>query len=258
MMAYDSARRRTVLLGERSVYTKGSWGWDGRDWTQDSTFSMPYSSWNRMVYDSARQRIVVTRAGAGHYEWDGLGWQKISFRFNYPNTRGLHAMAYDSVRQRIVMFGGRLPNSGSGWIYYPSTWVYGSANLTLTATTPTISIVTGGRQALRINAGAGLGNKSYWIFGSATSTMPGISLTGIHIPLVPDPYTDIAIGAVSSKVFTNFMGKLGATGTATALLDVPANLSIPTGFRLNHAYVVFDSTTGWVLTSSNPVSVEFK
>jgi hypothetical protein len=59
-------------------------------------------------------------------------------------------------------------------------------------------------------------------------------------------------------VFTKFRGTLSATGTATASLNVPANLGIPKGFKLYHAYLVYDGTTGQIFTSSNPVSVEFK
>ena len=88
--------------------------------------------------------------------------------------------------------------------------------------------------------------------------MPGVVLTGIHIPLRPDLYTDIAIGAVNSNTFTKFRGTLSATGTATASLNVPANLQIPSGFKLYHAYIVYDGTTRQIFTSSNPVSVEFK
>ena len=57
---------------------------------------------------------------------------------------------------------------------------------------------------------------------------------------------------------TPFRGTLSASSTATASLNVPANLPIPPGFKLYHAYVVFDGTTGQVFTSSNPVSVEFR
>ncbi len=63
---------------------------------------------------------------------------------------------------------------------------------------------------------------------------------------------------VNSKEFTKFKGTLSATGTATASLNVPAKLPIPTGFKLYHAYVVYDGTTGQIFTSSNPVPVEFK
>ena len=160
-------------------------------------------------------------------------------------------MAYDSARQRTVLFG--------GWTrFLGDTWEYGLAKLTLTANTPTISIANGGTQTLSINAGADLKNRSYWIFGSATSTMPVVMLTGIHIPLRPDIYTDIGLTFVNSKAFTKFKGTLSATGTATASLNVPAKLPIPVGFKFFHAFVVYDGTTGQVFTSSNAVSVEFK
>ena len=170
-----------------------------------------------------------------------------------PPARSFAAMAYDSARQRTVLFGG-----WDGANHLADSWEYGGPNLTLTASTPTISIANGGTQMLTINAGTDLKNKSYWIFGSATSTMPGIALSGIHIPLRPDVYTDIAIGTGNSKEFTNFKGTLSATGTATALLNVPAKLPTPTGFKLYHSYVVYDGATQQIFTSSNPVSVEFK
>ena len=73
-----------------------------------------------------------------------------------------------------------------------------------------------------------------------------------------DIYMTIALGAVNTTVFTKFMGPLSATGTATASINVQANLGIPKGFKLYHAYIVYDGITGQVFTSSNPVSVEFK
>ena len=54
------------------------------------------------------------------------------------------------------------------------------------------------------------------------------------------------------------MGPLGGTGSATASLNVQPNLLIPPGFKLYHAFVVYDGTTGQIFTASNPVSVEFK
>ena len=91
-----------------------------------------------------------------------------------------------------------------------------------------------------------------------TGTMPGVVLTGIHIPLVPDPYTDLTASFANGNEFKDFRRTLSATGTATASLNVPQNLGIPTGFKLYHSYIVYDGTTGQLFTSSNPVSVEFK
>ena len=52
--------------------------------------------------------------------------------------------------------------------------------------------------------------------------------------------------------------KLDTSGAATASLNVPGQLAIPVGFKLHHAFLVFDSATGQLHRSSIPASVEFK
>ena len=121
-----------------------------------------------------------------------------------------------------------------------------------------ISKVTGGTQTLTVNAGKAHANRLYWIFGSVTGTSPGINLLGVHIPLNPDPYTDIALVSVNTSVFTNFQGTLDANGLATALFNVPGNLSIPSsGLTLHHAYVVYN-TSGTFHMASNPVPITLR
>ena len=179
-----------------------------------------------MAYDSARQTTVLfggldsaTKRLADTWEYDGRNWTQIK-QSTSPSARQRHSMVYDSARQRVALFGGNTS------VKLGDTWEYGIPNLTLKVDTPTISILTGGTQTLTLNAGTDLKSKSYWIFGSATSTMPGIVLTGIHIPLVPDVYTNLLLGVVNSptSTFKNFKGTLSATGTAIASITIPANL----------------------------------
>src|SRR5690606_28657527 len=75
---------------------------------------------------------------------------------------------------------------------------------TLYADRHRIDIATGGTQALTVHAGAAHAGLTYWIFGSITGSRPGIDLLGVHIPLNPDPYTDLALGAINTPVFTRF------------------------------------------------------
>jgi Galactose oxidase, central domain len=255
-VAYDSARRRTVLFGGYdNNELADTWEWDGRNWTQMKPASSPGKRWfHAMAYDSARQRTVLfggLNAARDTWEWGGRNWIRMRPKSS-PGARRAHAMAYDSARQRTVLFG------HVDRRFALDTWEYGAAKLTLTASTSTISIANGGSQVLSVNAGADLKNKLYWIFGSSTSTMPGVVLTGIHIPLNPDLYTAVALVVPNSKELRNFKGTLDAKGLATATLTVPANLPFLPGFKLYHAYVVYDGTTGQIFTSSNPVSVEFK
>ncbi len=120
-----------------------------------------------------------------------------------------------------------------------------------------ISIRASGTQSLTVNAGTAHANRLYWIFGSVTGTSPGVNLLGVHIPLNPDPYTDIAIGAVNTTVWTNFKGTLDANGLATASFNVPANQPIPSGFTFHHAYVVYDAS-GKLYMASNAVPLRLK
>lgn len=54
-----------------------------------------------------------------------------------------------------------------------------------------------------------------------------------------------------------FTGTLSTTGTATASLLVPGNLPIPSGFKLYHAYVVYDRS-GKFYMASNAVPLRLK
>ena len=90
-----------------------------------------------------------------------------------------------------------------------------------------------------------------------TGTRPGVNLPGVHIPLNPDLYTDVAMGAVNTIVFTKFKGTLDANGLATASFKVPANLPLPSGFTFHHAYVVYDAS-GKLYMASNAVPLRLK
>ena len=46
-------------------------------------------------------------------------------------------------------------------------------------------------------------------------------------------------------------------GSATASLNIPANQPIPIGFKLHHAYVVFDAGTGQFHMASGAVPLTF-
>ncbi len=118
-----------------------------------------------------------------------------------------------------------------------------------------IPIATGCTQKLTVNAGRAHANRLYWIFGSFR-TKPGITLLGVDIPLNPDAYTDLVIGAVNSTVFTKFRGTLDANGLATASLNFPTGLP-PIPFTVHHAYVVYDAS-GRFYMASNAVPLRLK
>ena len=133
---------------------------------------------------------------------------------NFPTTSG----AYDTTELTELA---PTPSSAA------STWAW-----LCTATCTRSRSRTGGTQKLTVNAGKAHANRLYWIFGSMTGTSPGINLLGVHIPLNPDLYTDLAMGAVNGKEFTNFRGTLDANGLAIASFNVPSQLAAAAGIHV--------------------------
>ncbi len=116
-MAYDSARNRAVLFGGNDIKGRalpGTWEWDGKNWMQSKPATSPRNrSRHAMVYDPVRRRTLLfggwnvkaSSSLADTWEWDGKNWAQIKPATS-PSTRYWHAMAYDSARQRTVLFGG--------------------------------------------------------------------------------------------------------------------------------------------------------
>jgi hypothetical protein len=79
---------------------------------QTSTTQPPYRLDHAMVYDAARQEVVLfggrPSTGAPHgdtWVWNGSAWS-LRVPPASPSARSRHGLAYDSVRQRVVLFGG--------------------------------------------------------------------------------------------------------------------------------------------------------
>jgi hypothetical protein len=118
-LAYDRSRQRTVLFGGSVVtaYLNDAWEWDGAAWSHAQTSSIAPLSRNNMAmaYDEGTSRIVLFGGDAlgqnlngpvfgDAYAYNGVRWSKLSANFAPGITQ--HAMAYDSVRNELVVFGG--------------------------------------------------------------------------------------------------------------------------------------------------------
>jgi hypothetical protein len=123
-MAYDAARQRVVLFGGQigkasNVYTNDTWGWDGGAWTQVADTGPGPRVDCGLAYDDSRQRVVLfggfwfgpdlARSSylSDTWEWDGAEWTQIADIG--PTPRTACALTYDTVRQRVVLFGGSGP-----------------------------------------------------------------------------------------------------------------------------------------------------
>ncbi|MFQ5506081.1 MAG: integrin alpha [Planctomycetota bacterium] len=126
-----------------------------------------------------------------------------------------------------------------------SASVYSRDRLRLATDLHRLSVKQGGTQTLTLAAGKQQANKLYLLVGSLSGTKPGIPLgNNVHLPLNLDSYMRLTLGAPNSAMLSNSLGRLDASGNATAKWNVIPALPQPPvqGFLLHHAYVVIDLT----------------
>jgi hypothetical protein len=112
-MAFDQARGVTVLFGGGGGGHEDTWEWDGVGWTEREVSGPGTRYRAAMVYDPARQACLIFGGLDGEplglrddlWAWDGHMWTQIGTPVA-PPRRFDHAMAYDSSRHTIVLFGG--------------------------------------------------------------------------------------------------------------------------------------------------------
>jgi hypothetical protein len=142
-MAYDSNRQRVVLFGGwgsdgvTNKYLNDTYEWNGTNWTQRFPSVSPGGRYcHAMAYDSNRQRVVLFGGYDGTadkndtWEWNGNDWTQTlnDSPLHGPGARSCHAMAYDSSRLVVVLFG------GSSTEYLSDTWEYNGTGWTLVST----------------------------------------------------------------------------------------------------------------------------
>ncbi|MEQ1866739.1 MAG: kelch repeat-containing protein, partial [Micropepsaceae bacterium] len=138
-MAYDPVRGEIVLFGGYNTSSLfDTWVWDGSVWTQKTPASRPPRRYaGAMVYDQARGELVLFGGRCGTCEagtpdntsfadtwvWNGTNWIART-PMTSPPARREHAMAYDSRRGEVVLFGG----VGTNGVPLNDTWVWDGVN----------------------------------------------------------------------------------------------------------------------------------
>jgi Galactose oxidase, central domain len=142
-MAYDSVRKKVVLFGgnrvlfgknpDQNTFLDDTWEWNGSKWTQIMVTGPPPRAEAAIAFDSRRGRVVLfggynrTEDGRNRlgdtWEWDGSKWTQI--KVPGPSPRNGAAQVYDSVREKIVLFGGSTQEdvSGETWEWNGRDWV---------------------------------------------------------------------------------------------------------------------------------------
>ncbi len=130
--AYDIDRNQTVVHGgmlASGQWTGDTWIYDGSNWLPRPGANGPVRRVHTMAHMSRQGKTVmfggVDASGAvtnDTFEWDGQAWTRV-FPANAPPARSGHAMAYDPVRDRIVMCCGTNPSQ-----IFTDTWEYDGSN----------------------------------------------------------------------------------------------------------------------------------
>jgi hypothetical protein len=144
-MVFDEARGVTVLFGGGSVHSllthsscvgtmADTWEYDGTTWTEASPPASPSARGALgLAYDSARGVVVLfggvrcegstsvrvpRLVDTETWEYDGSSWTEFRTAVT-PSAQAGHAMAYDSARGAVLLFGCNGPDGS------PSpTWEY--------------------------------------------------------------------------------------------------------------------------------------
>jgi hypothetical protein len=124
----------------------------------------------------------------------------------------------------------------------------------LSAAPATLEAAKGGAQAFTLQAGPALAGRSYLLLGSLNGFVPGFPFGGIRVPLNFEPaYFPFSIANANGPALTNTLGRLDASGNATASLNLPPLPASLAGTVLHHAFLVFDSQG--LHLASNPVAL---
>ncbi len=223
-MAYDSRRNRLVLFGgatEDQQSLGDTWEWDGTAWTEESAFGADPCAGGAMVFKGGRIALFggVTSVDTPEappeffnrsWEWDGKHWtarQDIG-----PGSRAFHAMAFDSARTRVVLFGGSsaLPSAptaaasvrGDTWEQFEAG--RSAAAVSIASIQAPNPVISGGQFAVTV-----------MLSGPAPSAVEvAVILAGEEVSRIP-----IGIGMASGSVNVDVAAAPGTDLDLTARLD---------------------------------------
>lgn len=137
-LAYDPNLQKVILFGGSPYWgwpeNPSTFVWDGSNWNLASSSGPIGRVRHAMATDVSRSKVVLF---GGHHrlesgssirlqdtwEWNGSGWLLVSPQVSPPVSYGA-AMAYDTTREVMLLFGGAAP-------FVQDTWEWDGANWTL-------------------------------------------------------------------------------------------------------------------------------
>ncbi len=185
--------------GSAPLINNETWTFDGFAWTQLAPAVSPTArSGAQLVHDSNRGVAVLYGGLASNisippptnqtWEWNGATWAQVTPAAN-PGNRYLYGACYDSVRSRVVMYGGAttqlisVPNSQT-WEYDGTTWV----QVTTTGNPgprerPAMCFHQGLGKAVMFGGGNGSGvTDQTWLYDGVAGTWQQVAMAGVKPP----------------------------------------------------------------------------
>jgi len=131
---FPSSRGVHVFGGRSGAsVSPAMWRWENATWTEVATATAPLARQQHAMAFDVKRGVIVVFGGNGAvgadallrdtWEFDGTSWTDRTLAAG-PSARAGHAMAYDPIRQHVVMFGG---DDGSStlddvWSWDGTTW----------------------------------------------------------------------------------------------------------------------------------------
>ncbi len=115
-----------------TTFSNVTWLWNGANWTPLNPVNNPgLLAQHAMAYDDAQGKLVLFGGLSGStfnasnqtWVWDGTNWTQMHPKVSPPARYG-HAMAYDALSKKIVLFGGygMYGESNDTWTWDGSNW----------------------------------------------------------------------------------------------------------------------------------------
>jgi len=125
---------RAILYGGQwnTTFSPETWLWNGSNWILLNPANNPgLLGGHAMAYDDARGKIVLFGGISGTtfipsnqtWVWDGNNWKQMHPKVSPPALYG-HAMAYDSIAKKIILFGGygEYAEANETWTWDGTNW----------------------------------------------------------------------------------------------------------------------------------------
>lgn len=206
-MVWDAARERVVLFGgadEQDVPHAETWEYDGTAWTQRTpAHSPPARLAHGMVFDPRRGVTVLyggNRLVAGQdvlddtWEYDGTDWRQV-VTASAPPARDAMALAWDGVRQEVLLFGGYDVSAvrGDTWSFDGQRWLELTPATSPGARSSAAMVWSADAGVAVLNGGLGATAEFEWTGTDWRATSACCNAVARHV-LVDTPFGFLSLG----------------------------------------------------------------